>query len=379
MTLILAVEPDPRQAARLSAVLHGRRQTEVLIAGSAGEAIASVKGRIPTVLLTSQLLSPQDETRLADWMRGLGPAAAGVQALTIPILATTPPNQTPQRGILSSLRRRRDTPEANGCEPKVFAEHVAAYLDQNGQGRIQPDASRGTPASELVEPEPTILPEPESIIEPIPLAEIPEPELVVVASHPAGPEPSLVMLEPEIDLQLEMPASQPATVATETVVANTAAEDEGVWFLTRSPQVIEFDNQPSPEPQGALLPDVMSAAPSAQILTLPPDVVPMSPLEVVFELPEVVTVNDDGFETAVLKRAVAAVAATPPAEETDTPSGMAWLAGDGPDTTPPAQDEWGFFDPSKCGFSALLTKLDEITGADTPAPTESSVRLITHY
>jgi hypothetical protein len=27
----------------------------------------------------------------------------------------------------------------------------------------------------------------------------------------------------------------------------------------------------------------------------------------------------------------------------------------------PAVDEWGFFDPEQCGFSALLAKLDEIT------------------
>jgi hypothetical protein len=29
--------------------------------------------------------------------------------------------------------------------------------------------------------------------------------------------------------------------------------------------------------------------------------------------------------------------------------------------TPALQDEWGFFDPQQCGFSALLTKLDEIS------------------
>jgi hypothetical protein len=28
------------------------------------------------------------------------------------------------------------------------------------------------------------------------------------------------------------------------------------------------------------------------------------------------------------------------------------------------QDEWGFFDPEQCGFSALLAKLDEVTAAD---------------
>ena len=26
----------------------------------------------------------------------------------------------------------------------------------------------------------------------------------------------------------------------------------------------------------------------------------------------------------------------------------------------PVQDEWGFFDPSQCGFPALMAKLDEI-------------------
>jgi hypothetical protein len=26
----------------------------------------------------------------------------------------------------------------------------------------------------------------------------------------------------------------------------------------------------------------------------------------------------------------------------------------------PVQDEWGFFDPQQCGFTALLAKLDEI-------------------
>jgi hypothetical protein len=31
---------------------------------------------------------------------------------------------------------------------------------------------------------------------------------------------------------------------------------------------------------------------------------------------------------------------------------------------PPAQDEWGFFDPDQCGFAALLEKLQEITEDD---------------
>ncbi len=34
----------------------------------------------------------------------------------------------------------------------------------------------------------------------------------------------------------------------------------------------------------------------------------------------------------------------------------------------PLQDEWGFFDPAQCGFSALLAKLDEITHVASSLP-----------
>jgi len=30
----------------------------------------------------------------------------------------------------------------------------------------------------------------------------------------------------------------------------------------------------------------------------------------------------------------------------------------------PVRDEWGFFDPNQCGFSALIARLDEIAGRD---------------
>ena len=130
MTVILAVEPDPRQASRLSSVLRGRRNTEVVIARSADTAIESIAGRVPNVLLTSPLLSPQDETRLADWLRELGPSGSHVRALTIPILAPKVAKEPPQRGLLASLRRRTRNLDPHGCEPKMFAEHVAAYLSQ---------------------------------------------------------------------------------------------------------------------------------------------------------------------------------------------------------------------------------------------------------
>jgi hypothetical protein len=35
-------------------------------------------------------------------------------------------------------------------------------------------------------------------------------------------------------------------------------------------------------------------------------------------------------------------------------------------TPAPIQDEWGFFDPDQCGFSALLAKLEEIESDKPP-------------
>ena len=153
MTVILAVEPDPRQASRLSSVLRGRRNTEVVIARSADTAIESIAGRVPNVLLTSPLLSPQDETRLADWLRELGPSGSHVQALTIPILAPKVAKEPPQRGLLASLRRRTRNLGPHGCEPKMFAEHVAAYLSQEPVDTVD-EVMPGPVILEPVTPEP---------------------------------------------------------------------------------------------------------------------------------------------------------------------------------------------------------------------------------
>jgi hypothetical protein len=38
---------------------------------------------------------------------------------------------------------------------------------------------------------------------------------------------------------------------------------------------------------------------------------------------------------------------------------------------PPVQDEWGFFDPQQCGFTALLAKLDEISQANDESEEQS--------
>jgi hypothetical protein len=42
----------------------------------------------------------------------------------------------------------------------------------------------------------------------------------------------------------------------------------------------------------------------------------------------------------------------------------------------PAQDEWGLFDPDRCGFAAVVQKLNEVTDDDDPKANRTSVRVI---
>ena len=70
MPLILVVDPNRQQAARVAAVLRRRARTEVVIAESATGALDAVAARVPDVLLTSALLSEREESVLADWLRG---------------------------------------------------------------------------------------------------------------------------------------------------------------------------------------------------------------------------------------------------------------------------------------------------------------------
>jgi hypothetical protein len=44
--------------------------------------------------------------------------------------------------------------------------------------------------------------------------------------------------------------------------------------------------------------------------------------------------------------------------------------------TRPAQDEWGLFDPDRCGFAAVVQKLNEVTDDEDPKANRTSVRVI---
>jgi hypothetical protein len=47
-------------------------------------------------------------------------------------------------------------------------------------------------------------------------------------------------------------------------------------------------------------------------------------------------------------------------------------------TTRPAQDEWGLYDPNRCGFAALVDKLNEVTDEKDEKSTKASVRVVSY-
>jgi CheY-like chemotaxis protein len=143
MPLLLAIEPDSRQASLIAGLAHGTLGAEVVVTSSASDAVAVLANRVPDLILTSLLLSPRDESLLADRLRELDAAGTRVQTLVIPVLAE-PTSEPRQNKLFARLNWRR--PKASGpdaCSPSVFADQIAEYLKRAAADR----ALAGTPRS----------------------------------------------------------------------------------------------------------------------------------------------------------------------------------------------------------------------------------------
>src|SRR5919201_4190855 len=133
MALILAIEPDRRQASQLHSMVRGKLRAELVLADCAERALAALGDRVPDLILTTALLSPRDETALAERLRKLDGTAAHVQTLTIPLLASphSQGSNNNRGGVLSALiGDRPSTSLIEGCDPAVFAEQCAGYLER---------------------------------------------------------------------------------------------------------------------------------------------------------------------------------------------------------------------------------------------------------
>jgi CheY-like chemotaxis protein len=126
MSLVLAIQPDSTQAARLTSVCR-RIGTELVLAPSAVEALAVLGERIPDVILSAPLLPASDEAAIAERLRAMGEDALHVQTLGAPILGA-PIVHTEPGGLLEALRRRRPATAPAVCDPLAFAGELSAHL-----------------------------------------------------------------------------------------------------------------------------------------------------------------------------------------------------------------------------------------------------------
>ncbi len=131
MPLILAIEPDRRQAAKLTALAHRPPVVELVIGDTTERAFQSLGARVPDLVLTPLLLSPKDEAALADRLRELDAAGAHVQTLVIPVLGSGEGETKRSGGLFGRLRRSQESATtADGCDPSVFGDQIREYLQR---------------------------------------------------------------------------------------------------------------------------------------------------------------------------------------------------------------------------------------------------------
>jgi CheY-like chemotaxis protein len=362
MPLILAIEPDKRQAAHLTSIARHRLHVEIVLADSAERALAVLGDRVPDLILTPALLPPQDETALADRLRDLADRAAHVQTLTVPLLAP-PRAASPARGMLAALRRERPGSSTEGCDPAMFAEQITAYLERAAIERKNSDDARADQSAAARTSEPvaaTIVADAIGRADATPAAPFfaasddaaaaaprpatastyqdfdfeaagPGPELEVVAP-PDAPEPESVRMSDDSDLD----------------------EDDNSDEIDLAPFLDRRGADPN-EPAGAAA--IMAAVAAAERSSGPDPAAPASDVEwaplrfrgqPAWPALEGAEVEQPGTGASAAHATEANSTSLKKKRSSKTP----------------LQDEWGFFDPAQCGFAALLAKLEEITEKD---------------
>src|SRR5438552_12054650 len=147
MQLILAIEPDPRQAAQLATIVHQRLGAELIVAETTERALGAIGNRVPDLVLVPALLSPQDDAALAAALRVIA-VAAHVRTLTTPVFSSGTKRSQSGGGLLSRfLGGKTDTASSVGCDPAVFAEQISDYLREAAEERadLDPDSDFNQP------------------------------------------------------------------------------------------------------------------------------------------------------------------------------------------------------------------------------------------
>jgi hypothetical protein len=143
--LVLAIEPDLRQAAIVKRIVREKALADVAVVDSRDAAIEAMRTCMPDVLLLSALMSPRDEDELIAHLKTLD-NAGHLQTHTIPQLASAlqPGGERGGRGLLSAFRKKKDLGPANGCDPDLFADEIRVFLKRAAEKKLQLQDSNHT-------------------------------------------------------------------------------------------------------------------------------------------------------------------------------------------------------------------------------------------
>jgi len=152
--LVLAIEPDLRQAAIVKRIVREKVLADVVVVDSPDAALAAMRTKVPDVLLLSALLSPRDEDELVAHLRTLE-GAEHLQTHTIPLLASAlgPGEGRATRGLLAAFRRKKEPePPPSGCDPDMFAEEIRVFIQRAAdQKRERSNAPRSATTVRLTD------------------------------------------------------------------------------------------------------------------------------------------------------------------------------------------------------------------------------------
>jgi hypothetical protein len=379
MPLIVAVEPDRRQAAQLKRLARGCA-AELVLADTTERAIEAIGNRTPDLVLVPALLSPQDDAALATALRVIA-AAAHVQTLTIPVFAA-PTMPDHGGGVLSMWRRGRSSSTSEGCDPAVFGEQIAAYLAEAAAARQALELEEADIAAQVEAAAPVVEavsewdaielpPEPVEVVateeaEKIDLNafinELEESRPIEAGAPPVyvAPEP-VPAPEPVFEVALEQDREQePDRIAKPVPTELWAALSLKPHRWPRLDAVIAEARAAAPAPAPSPAPEpepepVRAAAPRVDWVDM------LDALRHdIDRLRTERTVTGQAPAQPVPPPPVVVAHPAPPRREQPPVAATSRKQRRKKDPKP-LQDEWGFFDPQQCGFTALLAKLDEIS------------------
>lgn len=383
--LILAVEPDRRQAAAISALARGQLNVDLILVDRAEPALDALADRVPDLVLTSLLLSPRDEAALTKRLRELDLAGAHVQTLMIPVLATGTKQSVEPSGILTRLRRKRTKGASpDGCDPMVFGAQITEYLERGAAER------RDRPASATAKQRPTSEPDLASVDRTVegPLTQFASERDTTVHRDTNSHVLRDIGILDDSPLTTKVAAGPPAPTLTAAPPAPVASAVPAARVLDQDRHEVSWEHV------DAVPPEESEAAPSRDALAAlePTDsdlaefvavLQSMSRSEHVEERPAALAADEQPDEQAfwmlppraMWPRLESLVAERPPDSFVDDPQPVLAVAVPAPvkaqsrrplvkaPLPPPrvTDDDTAMFDPDQFGFTALLAKLENST------------------